>query len=149
MQDSEEQTDAVMQEDSDTRDMVAGWWKYQRLASGGRAERKALELGEPSDAVAAADAVDERVRLGGAQALMLMSALLHGAVTDDDLALLGAGPIEDLLLRHGTALVDEVDDLARRDPRFARAITAVCWSAADAGPEVTRRLRRWIPALQR
>lgn len=148
MQDTEEQTDAV-QEDSETRDLVAGWWKYQRLASGGRAERKALEMGEPSGAIAAADAVDERVRLGGAQALMLMSALLHGAVTDDDLALLGAGPLEDLLVRDGTALVDEVDEFARRDPRFARAITAVCWSAADAGPEVTRRLRRLIPALQR
>ncbi len=129
--------------------MVAGWWKYQRLAVGSRLERKALELGEPSDAVGAADAAHEQIRRGGVQALELVSALLLGAETDDDIARVGAGPLEDLLVDHGAAIVDEVEELARRDPRFAEAMTGVLWSAADAGPEATRRLQRWIPALRR
>lgn len=132
----------------DPAGLVPAWWAYQRLASGGRAERKALELGEPADAVAAARAVDEAVHRGGQQALALMSALVDGAETDDDLALVGAGPLEDLLVRHGTNLVDEVDDLARRNARFARAMNGVWWSADAAGREVMAKLGRWIPALR-
>lgn len=129
--------------------MVDGWWRYQRLSVGSRAERKALEDGEPGNAVAAAEAVDDRVRSGGPEALQLVAALVRAAETDDDLALVGAGPLEDLLTRNGAVLVDDIDDLARRDLQFAQALTGVWWSADDAGPEVTIRLGRWIPALQR
>lgn len=132
----------------DEAELVPSWWKYQRLAKGARAERKALELGDPSDAVAAANAVHELVRQGGEEALALVSALVDGAESDDDLASVGAGPLEDLLVTHGAGLVDELDDLARRDPRFAQAMSGVWWSAAAAGPEVTAKLGRWIPALR-
>jgi hypothetical protein len=128
---------------------VDGWWRYQRLSAGDRSERKALELGEPQDAVAAAEAVTDRVSTGGPQALSLVAALVRAAESDDDLALVGAGPLEDLVTSHGIALLDDIDDLARRDPRFAQALTAVLWSADGAGQEVTSRLGRWIPALQR
>jgi hypothetical protein len=132
----------------DAADLASAWWKYQRLARGGRAERKALEMGEPADAVAAARAVYELVDQGGGQAVALVSALVDGAETDDDLGRVGAGPLEDLLVRHGASLVDELDDLARRDPRFAQAMSGVWWSAATAGPEVTAKLGRWIPTLR-
>ncbi len=146
---SEGQTGPVTQDGLETEAVVAGWWRYQRLAVGSRAERKALELGEPGPAVAAAEAVEDRVRSGGPEALHLVAALVRAAETDDDLARVGAGPLEDLLTRNGAALVDDIDDLARRDPQFAQALTAVWWSAEDAGPEVTVYLGRWIPALQR
>jgi hypothetical protein len=129
--------------------VVDGWWRYQRLLVGARSDRKALELGEPQDVVAAAEVVDDRVCSGGPEALDLVAALVRGADTDDDLGLVGAGPLEDLLTRHGATLVDDVDNLARRDPRFARALDSVWWSADAAGPLVTQRLGRWIPALQR
>jgi hypothetical protein len=117
--------------------VVEGWWRYQRLSAGTRSDRKALEVGEPGDVVAAVEAVDDRVFTGGPEALDLVAALV------------GAGPLEDLLTRHGATLVDGIDDLARRDPQFAQALTAVWWSPNDAGREVTQRLGRWIPALQR
>ena len=139
----------MTQDGPETEAVVDGWWRYQRLSVGSRAERKALEVGKPGHAVAAEKAVDDRVRSGGLDALHLVAALVRAAETDDDLALVGAGPLEDLLTRNGAALVDEIDDLARRDPQFARALAAVWWSADDAGPEVTVRLGRWIPALQR
>jgi len=97
----------------DAADLVPAWWKYQRLARGGRSERKALELGEPADAVAASEAIYELVDQGGQEALALVAALVDGAESDDDLGRVGAGPLEDLLVRHGASLVDEVDDLAR------------------------------------
>jgi hypothetical protein len=78
----------------------------------------------------------------------LVSALVDGAETEDDLGRVGAGPLEDLLVSHGAALVDEVDDLARRNPRFAEAMSGVWWSAGAAGSEVTAKLGRWIPALR-
>jgi hypothetical protein len=48
-----------------------------------------------------------------------------GAETDDDLVSVGAGPLEDLLVRHGGSLIDEVDDFARRNPRFAATMSGV------------------------
>ena len=129
--------------------VVDGWWRYQRLSVGTRFDRKASELGQPRDAVTAVGAIDDRVRGGGPEALNLVTALVRAAETDDDLALVGVGPLEDLLIRHGAELVDGIDNLARRDPQFAQALTAVWWSADDAGQVVTQRLGRWIPALQR
>jgi hypothetical protein len=102
-------------------ELVAAWWNYQRLAAGNRAERKSLDFGEPADAVGAVDAVRELVSDGGGEALALVAALVREAETDGDLALVGAGPIEDLLVDHGDTLVEEFDDLARRDPRFAES----------------------------
>lgn len=138
----------MMPDEFDAADVVPAWWKYQRLASGGRPERKALELGEPADAVAAAAAVYLLVDQGGSEALALVSALVDGAETDDDVGLVGAGPLEDLLVCHGATMVDELDDLARRNPRFAEAMSGVWWSAEAAGPQVTAKLGRWIPALR-
>jgi hypothetical protein len=105
-------------------------------------------MDEPADAVAATSAVYELVDQGGGQAVAVVSALVDGAETDDDLARVGAGPLEDLLVRHGASLVDELDDMARRDSRFAQALGGVWWSADAAGPEVTAKLGRWIPTLR-
>ena len=45
-------------------------------------------------------------------------------------------------------LVDDLDELAHRDPCFAQALSGVWWWADAAGPEVTARLGRWIPTLR-
>jgi hypothetical protein len=129
-------------------DVVSGWWEYQRLSAGNRAERKNLELGEPRRAVVAAERVYEHIRGGGLTALALVKALVDAAASADDLALVGAGPVEDLLVEHGRALIDEIDRLARQAPHFASALAGVWWSSAEAGPEVTARLETWIPALR-
>jgi hypothetical protein len=146
---TEGQTDRVTQGVPAVGAVVDGWWQYQRLSVGTRCDRKGLELGEPQDVVAAAEAVDACVLDGGPEALGLVAALLRAADSDDDLGLVGAGPLEDLLHRHGAALIDSIDDLARRDPQFAKALRGVWWSPDDAGADVTQRLSRWIPALKR
>lgn len=119
-------------------DVVSGWWEYQRLSAGNRQARKNLELGEPRSAVVAADAVHDLIRRGGVTGLALVKGLVDAATSADDLVLVAAGPLEDLLVEHGRDMIDEIDLLARQNPRFAAAMSGVWWSSAEAGPEVTR-----------
>jgi hypothetical protein len=44
---------------------------------------------------------------------------------DDLLAILAAGPLEDLLAKFGPAYIDRVEDLARTDPKFNRLLGGV------------------------
>jgi hypothetical protein len=52
-------------------------------------------------------------------------AALAAATSDDDLGHLAAGPLEHLLGWHGEKYVDAVEQLARKDARFARTLTGV------------------------
>lgn len=122
--------------------LAAQWWNYHRLSRGSRDERKALETGEPADAVEAADIVYERVAQGGSAALSTVASLVRTAVSADDLCLVGAGPLEDLLCEHGVELAQSVDELARREPAFAAALRCVWWSPPDRDTE--RLLGRWL-----
>ena len=99
----------------ETAELVDGWWEYHRLASGTRPQRKALEAGSPEAAVAGRDAVMEAMEAGGLAALSLVLALLDAAPEDDDVALVGAGPLEELLHGHGVSLRQDVEAVARRD----------------------------------
>ena len=47
------------------------------------------------------------------------------AADDRMLATIAAGPVEDLLVRHGDAFIDRVYLLARREPRFRKLLGAV------------------------
>lgn len=64
------------------------------------------------------------------------------ALTDvpDVLAVLAAGPLEDLLAGAGAAHIDDVEDLARRDVRFNHLLGGVWKSSID--PEVWQRVCR-------
>ena len=126
-------------------DLVAGWWEYCRLAVGSRADRLRLEAGEPASAVAAWEAVGERIDRGGGAALDLVAALLDAARDDEEVGEVGAGPLEDLLAQHGSALAEEVERLAGREPRFRAALRAVWLSPGELGSAAERRLARWLP----
>jgi sugar-specific transcriptional regulator TrmB len=123
--------------------VAARWWERKRLGSGSRAERKQLALGEPSEIVRANEIVWESMWQGGTDALDLVVALIDAASSEDVIAYVGAGPLEDLLRDHADALVDQVDDLARRSSKFALALSAVypndAWDSA-----VQQRFARWI-----
>jgi len=75
------------------------------------------------------------------------------AVDDNDLGHIAAGPIEGLLGRHGAGWVDEVEMEARRDPKFARAMTGVLkytmtddvWERVQAIQALVPR-ERWLRA---
>lgn len=108
-----------------TKEIVAGWWLYLLLASGSRAERKALEMGEPIAAVAASEALFDRMSTGGVAAVDLVLALLEAAPDEDGYIAVGAGPLDNLVGQHGDALADALAEAARREPAFAVALRVV------------------------
>jgi hypothetical protein len=110
-----------------TEKLIAGWWEHARLAQGSRQQRKSLEDGDALFADAGWYGVGERVERGGVQALELVAAQLERAPDDDGVTLVAAGPLEDLLHRHGQELVDEIERWARQDFRFATALAACGW----------------------
>jgi hypothetical protein len=123
--------------------VATAWWEYQRLASGQRMDRKRLEDGEPVAVVAAVETVDASVARGGPDAVALIGALLRLASTEEDIALVGAGPLEDLLVEHGDDLAEQVAQEAHRNPQLASALGCVWWSP-EAGDVVSRQLGRWL-----
>ena len=89
----------------------------------------------------AADAPD----LGLATVLMCLA----GAETPEEAAQIAAGPLEDLIAQHGPALIDEIEVLATRAPRFAYALTGV-WPQGNQASLLWARVeaaRRDVPSL--
>jgi len=84
-----------------------------------------------------------------ALALAACRAVLDSCESPEDVALVAAGPLEDLILAQGAALIDEIERLAARSPRFAYALTGV-WPPEAAGGLLWARIdaaRRDIPGL--
>jgi hypothetical protein len=129
---------------ADFGQLTAGWWEYWHLAQGSRSQRKALELGEPAGAWAARSAVEDAVNAGGVEALRVIAALLETAPDSSSAGLVAAGPLEDLVHKHGDVLVDEIDRLARQSPKFRQAMADIWLSTGAVGPDTERRLQRWI-----
>ena len=123
------------------------WWEAAQLATGSRDERKRWEQGVPHDVAAGWERVREVVGLGGEAAISLVTALLESAPDEAAVAAVGAGPLEDLIVAHGDALAHRLDELARRSAKFRRSLSSVWLEPADLGPDASRRLAPWIPAL--
>ena len=113
--------------DAMPHDLVERWYEYWRRSSGARSERKAIELGEPADVMAAHDWVSDKIAEGGLVAVEVLTALAEGA--RDDGSIVGIGPTEDLLYVHGDEIVDLLVEQAKREPALARALVHV--SLAD------------------
>ena len=122
-------------------DLARRWYDYWRRFSGTRAERKALELGEPPDIVAAHDWVSERVAEGGPASVEVLATLAEAA--PDDGLTVGVGPIEDLLYTHGDDIVDQLVDHARRVPALARALAHVSLADGSVSASSIAKLERY------
>jgi hypothetical protein len=61
--------------------------------------------------------------------LQLCEEMLEYMPDDKVMALLAAGPLEDVLARHGPAVIEEVETRARRLPRFRHLLGGV-WKNA-------------------
>ena len=62
--------------------------------------------------------------------------------TDDSLRtdqMLAAGDSEDILVKHGPALIDRVENLAKQNPRFAKILGGL-WGWSRMSPKVWARL---------
>jgi len=125
-------------------DLVTGWWEYQRLLRGSRDERQALLAGHPAHVYASWTQVTERITAGGLPALDLVAALVEGAPTDADVSLVGAGPLEDLVHKHGNSLASEIANLASRNPSFEHALSGVWLAHGVLTPAAEERLSQWI-----
>ena len=125
-------------------DLVGGWWEYQRLLHGTREERHALEFGHPAPVCASWNEVHTRINGGGIGALELVAALVGEAHDDAGLMLVGAGPLEDLVHKHGSVLAGEIERLANQDPSFERALGGVWLAHGVLTPIAEQRLSQWI-----
>lgn len=123
--------------------VVEDWWRCFRLLAGTRDQRKSLESGEDQAAVAAVLRAESIVETGGPESVRLIEELLQQSCGSADNALVGAGPLEDLLLLHGEKLAADVEAVASRSPRFAEALGSV-WlpdASADAVRSLVKRHR--------
>ncbi len=80
------------------------------------------------------------------RAWLAIGETLKRDLTDDEKALLAAGPLENLLVWHGAAFIDRVEEEARRNSRFndllggvwRQSMPSEIWSRVEAA-----RLRIW------
>ncbi len=84
--------------------------------------------------------LDDIVREEPERAWPMILSLIGASRSDQFLAILAAGPLENLLCEHGEAFIERVEQLAARDPHFRHALAGVWgWSRM---PEVLQsRLR--------
>lgn len=76
-------------------------------------------------------------------------AAIAACETPEDMAVVAAGPLEDLIAQHGAALIDAIETRAAGDPRFAYALTGV-WPQGNQGTLLWARIeaaRRDVPGL--
>jgi hypothetical protein len=77
------------------------------------------------------DEVDQVVRRDPAAGLRLTCLLVNKASSDEALAYVAAGPLEDLLTFHGPTLIDRVTVAARADDRLQLALSCVWLNRAN------------------
>jgi hypothetical protein len=118
-------------------DLVRAYWTYHSLRAGGREEQLAAD-----EWFWAWEAVQETVHSDPSKALEIVAALVETAPGEADVDYIGAGPLEDLVREHGPMLIDQIDMLARRAPRFRRAVNAM-WLSEDVPAPVRQRLERF------
>ena len=123
--------------------VVDGWWEYQRLRHGSPEERKALEAGHPARACESWNEVRRRMNRGGVAGLDLVVALLSRAHRNEDIALVGTGPLEDLVRKHGNVICDHIVELALRNEKFAQALSNVI-ARHVLNWDTARRLSPWV-----
>jgi Family of unknown function (DUF6869) len=89
------------------------------------------------------DATDPSVSVHP-RAVDVIQALVNGAEDGiDDVALVGCGPLEELLQgEHGGELLDDIERRARQQPKFRVAVAAV-WMGDEVPPEARSRLTQF------
>jgi hypothetical protein len=87
------------------------------------------------------DRVGQIVRGQDPEAAFELVRQLVRAVPEDRLGYVGAGPLEDFVKQHGSALADWIVGEAGRDPRFRAALASIWLIAEDLPPGVIQRLQ--------
>jgi hypothetical protein len=77
--------------------------------------------------------------------LALVIAAMDACVTVEDAAFVAAGVVENMAVKHGPALIDSIELLARESPKF-RFILSGIWSQGSVEPDVWMRIGRAVGA---
>jgi hypothetical protein len=72
-------------------------------------------------------------------ALDIVTELIGAAPDDESLAYIAAGPLQSIVVDVGPKLIDRIERLAEKSPRFRQALAAV--SLASADPDVASRVK--------
>lgn len=64
--------------------------------------------------------------------------IMQRELSEEQISLLAAGPVEDLLALHGAQFIDRIEAEARRSPAFAHVLGGV-WQR-DIPPEIWQRV---------
>jgi hypothetical protein len=134
---------------SDIDTLVADYFEaFRRMTSPIRADRLPAHDGDPlgdwlmSNLVGRGRAPEE--------AWDVVAALVDRAPDDDTLAYVIAGPLDDLVRKHGLQFEDRLVDRARRDRKFRFAMTSLS-VLDDVPPALAARLRppggEWRPVV--
>lgn len=67
--------------------------------------------------------------------------LITLAPTDEVLAFIGTGHLEDLLWKHGKTFIDRVEVAARQEPKFRKCLRVV-WGENSIPPEIWKRVNQ-------
>jgi hypothetical protein len=81
----------------------------------------------------ASDYVDGLVHSDPQEALNLTISLINASESSKALAIVAAGPLEDLLKSHGAVLMDRVEEESRTNDKFRLALSGV-WGINPGNP---------------
>jgi hypothetical protein len=76
---------------------------------------------------------------GPENAWLMIQEIASKEISNEIMAVLAAGPVEDLLVRHGQGFIDRIEEKARNDSKFNLMLGGV-WQNAMA-PEVWERVK--------
>jgi hypothetical protein len=85
------------------------------------------------------DCVGEMVRAAPLNAVAFLVVACAACVAPSQLAMVAAGPLEDLLEEHGPVVIHELERIAKIDPRF-RLMLSGTWGRERIAPDVWARL---------
>ena len=88
----------------------------------------------------ASDELDDIVREEPERAWPIILSLIAASPSDQFLAVVAAGPLENLLCDHGAAFIERAERLASSDSQFRHALAGV-WGWSRMSQELQARLR--------
>lgn len=95
---------------------------------------------QPKTSTLVADKLDDLVSTDPEEAWKIIDIILSMDASDDVLATTGAGPMEDILCKHGEQFIERIEDRARADKAFKKLLGAV-WGENRMPSEIWIRIK--------
>ncbi len=112
---------------------------FRNITSTSRSDRLEAESGDPLDEWLS-EALIMRKTAADEAAWPVVVAMVEAAPDERSLAIVAAGPLEDLIVYHGAQFGDRLVDKTRSDPKFRDAVRGVFGLEKTAEPHRSRLL---------